>query len=53
LVEGSGSENDLREAGGGLDSAIESDAEACVGDTVQSFAPPLVFGDAESGNRGR
>jgi len=53
FVEGSGGENDLREAGGPFDGAIESDAEAGVCDAVQGFVPPLVFGDAESGNRGR
>lgn len=52
FVEGCSSENDLREASCGFNGAIESNAEAGVGDTVQGLAPPLVTGDTESGNSG-
>lgn len=50
-VEGGGSEDDLREAGGGRDGAVEADAVADVGDAVEGLRPPLVGGDAEAGDR--
>ena len=41
----------MREAGGAVDGAVETDAFADVSDAVKSLRPPLVTRDAESGNR--
>lgn len=51
-VEGGRGEDDLGEAGGGLDRAVEGDAGAIGGDAVEGLRPPLVVRDAESGDGG-
>lgn len=51
-VEGGGGEKDLGEAGGGTDAAVEEDAGAVDGDSVEGFRPPLVWWYAETGNGG-
>ncbi|KAK9111077.1 hypothetical protein Scep_018596 [Stephania cephalantha] len=50
-VEGGRRENDLREAGGKAESVVEGNAWA-VGDAMKGLRPPLVGGDAESGDGG-
>lgn len=49
-VEGSCGEDNLREASGGCNGAIEEDAATDATNAMQCFAPPLVSGDAESRN---
>ena len=49
-VEGGCTEDDLREAGGGGDGAVEVDAGADASYAVEGLAPPLVGGDAEAGD---
>lgn len=51
-VEGGGGEDDLGEAGGGLDGAVEGDAGAIGGEAVEGLRPPLVMRDAEAGDGG-
>ena len=51
-IEGSAGENDLGEACGGADSAVELDATPA-NDAVQRLRPPLVGGDTESRHAGR
>ena len=46
-VEGGGGEDDLREAGGGAERAVEVDAAARVSDPVERLGPPLVRRHAE------
>lgn len=42
----------MREAGGAGDRAVETDAVAVTGNTVQRLRPPLIGGDAESRDGG-
>lgn len=51
-IKGRGHEEDLREDGGGLDGAGESEADAVCGEAVQRLHPPLVGGDVEAGDGG-
>lgn len=45
-IEGRGHEEDLGEAGGGVNGAVEGDAGAIGGDAVEALGPPLVGGEA-------
>jgi hypothetical protein len=49
-VERRGGEDDLREAGGGAERAVEVDAAAGVGHAVQRLRPPLVRRHAQPGD---
>lgn len=50
-VEGSSSEDNLGEAGGGGDGAVKADAITDMSDAVEGLRPPLVGGDTEARDR--